>query len=125
MKIPKSLQETAAPVDPVPVEGGVEVHLTLYPEGESAPRLFAGVFTSSPALDETIEIPGEEGVYRVTDVRRSVRGLFEIKPDANGSVEAAYERLVKRGVPFADEIVFVVAEAETDVPEAEDDENAA
>ena len=68
---------------------------------------------SSPALDETIEIPGEEGAFRVTEVRRSVRGLFEIKPDANGSVDAAYDRLVKRGVPYADEIVFVVAELET------------
>lgn len=113
MKIPKSLQETAAPVDPAPVEGGVEVHLSLYSGEEGAPRQFAGVFVSSPALDETIEIPGEEGVYRVTEVRRSVRGLFEIKPDANGSVEAAYDRLVKRGVPYADEIVFVVAEIET------------
>lgn len=113
MKIPKSLQETAAPLDPAPVEGGVEVHLSLYSEPEGAPRQFAGVFVSSPALDETIEIPGEEGVYRVIEVRRSVRGLFEIKPDANGSVDAAYDRLAKRGVPFADEIVFVVAELET------------
>ena len=109
MKIPKSLQESAAPVDSQAPESGVEVHLALVLlEGE--PRRFAGVFAAAPGLDETLEIEGDAGVYRVTEVRRSVRGLHELKPDANGSMEAAYDRLYKRGAPFADELVFVTAE---------------
>lgn len=121
VKIPKSLQETAAPVDPAPVEGGVEVHLALYTDPNAEPRRFAGVFVSAPTLDEHIEIPGESEVYRVVEVRRSVSGLVELKPDASGALDAAYERLAKRGVPFADEIVFIVAES---VPEDESGEEA-
>lgn len=117
MKIPKSLQESASPVDPHPPEAGVEVHLALYPvEGE--PRRFAGVFAAAPGLDETFELEGVEGVYRVTEVRRSVRGLHELKADASGSLEGAYDRLYKRGAPFADELVFVTAEIEPDALEA-------
>lgn len=122
MKIPKSLQESAVPVDPAPVENGVEVHLTLFTDPNAEPRRFAGVFVSAPRLDELIELPGETAVYRVVEVRRSVRSLAELKPDVAGSLDAAYERLAKRGVPYADEIVFVVAEgeaeAEADEPEA-------
>ena len=114
MKIPKSLQESAAPVDPAPPESGVEVHLALYSDPSAAPRRFAGVFASAPRLDELIELPDERETYRVIEVRRSIRGLTELKPDAAGSMDAAYERIAKRGVPFADEIVFVVAEGEVE-----------
>lgn len=117
MKIPKSLQEAAVPVDPTPPESGVEVHLALYADPSAEPRRFAGVFASAPRLDELIEIPGETAVYRVLEVRRSVRGLVELKPDASGKLDSAYERLAKRGVPFADEIIFVVAEGEAEAEE--------
>lgn len=101
------------------MEGGVEVHLTLHPV-EGGPRRFAAVFVAPPALDEVIELAEEEErTYRVTEVRRSLRGLLELKPDAEGSLNAAYERLAKRGVPYADEIVFVLAEEELEPTETD------
>ncbi len=126
MKIPKSLQESAPAVDPQGPEAGVEVHVSLYPlEGE--PRRFAGIVASAPGLDELLEIEGDAGVYRVTEVRRSLRGMTELKPDLKGTLDGAYDRLYKRGVPLADELVFVTAEAETetDGEEGAEEEGAA
>lgn len=124
MKLPKSIHESAVPVDPAPPESGVEVHLALYDDPNAEPRRFAGVFASAPRLDELIEMPGETGVYRVIEVRRSVRGLAELKPDASGALDAAFDRLAKRGVPFADEIVFVIAEVEVEAETGGDEPEA-
>lgn len=118
VKLPKNLA-AGEPLDPAPPEQGVEVHITLQPlEGET--RRLVGLFAAPPMLDEVLELAGEERTYRVAEVRRSLRGLAEIKPDASGSLDTAYERLAKRGVPLADELVFVYAEEEaelTDEPE--------
>lgn len=107
-------------MDAAPPEEGVEVHITLQSlEGET--RRLVGLFAAPPMLDEVLELAGEDRTYRVAEVRRSLRGLTELKPDADGSLTAAYDRLAKRGVPFADELVFVYAEEEAELtgePEA-------